>query len=140
MRENMLENIDDFKVSEVCRRFDELKDLGYDEEKMIEDVLFDDDFGYCLEEEVYEIYEYWKKDRNYKETHRKLKMYCVDVSDEGSEFELRFEVNGKIVDRKVEYCMDDVLYDSYEFFKNNCDRVNFDGRFDEFEINISYKY
>jgi hypothetical protein len=65
MRENMLENIDDFKVSEVCRRFDELKDLGYDEEKMIEDVLFDDDFGYCLEEEVYEIYEYWKKDRNY---------------------------------------------------------------------------
>ena len=31
------------------------------------------------------------------------------------------------------------LYDSYDFFKSNCEKLNFDGRFDEFEINISYK-
>ena len=71
---------------------------------------------------------------------RKLKLYCVEVSDDGSEFELRFEVDDEIVDRKTEYSFDDVLIDSYDFFNDNCNRINFDSRFDSFEIDIRYKY
>ena len=57
---------------------------------------------------------------------RKLRMYCVEVSDDGSEFELRFEVDGELVDKKVGYCIDDILYLSYEFFSKNCEKYNFD--------------
>jgi hypothetical protein len=71
---------------------------------------------------------------------RNLKMYCVEISNDGSEFELRFEVDGKVVDRKIEYCFDDILYDSYNFFKENCEKINFDSRFDKFEINLDYSY
>lgn len=59
----LLNNIDDFKVRELCKRFDELSSYGYDEEEMIDDVMDDDNFGHCLEEEIYEVFEYWKKNK-----------------------------------------------------------------------------
>ncbi len=71
---------------------------------------------------------------------RKFKMSCVEVSDDGSEFELRFELNGEIVERKTEYSFDDVLIDSYEFFKTNCEAHNIDTRFDKLEISVSHTY
>ena len=67
-------------------------------------------------------------------------MYCVEVSDDGSEFELRFEVNGELVDKKVGYCIDDILFFSYEFFVKNCEKYNFDIRFDTLNIELNYKY
>ena len=71
---------------------------------------------------------------------RKLRMYCVEVSNDGSEFELRFEVDGELVDKKVEYCIDDVLSESYEFFRRNCEKYNFDSRFDTLSIELNYKF
>ena len=71
---------------------------------------------------------------------RVIKMYCVDVSNDESEFELRFEVGGKVVDKEVVYSFDDVLYISYEFFKKNCEKYNFDGRFDTLEVSINKRY
>ena len=71
---------------------------------------------------------------------RKFKMYCVEISNDGSEFELRFEKDSEIVDRIIEYSFDDVLYDSYNFFNKNCEKYGFDSRFDKLEINIDYKY
>lgn len=71
---------------------------------------------------------------------RKFKMSCVDVSKDGSEFELRFELDGNIVDKKTEYSFDDALIDSYEFFKANCEAHNIDTRFDKLEVEIKHKY
>ena len=71
---------------------------------------------------------------------RAMKMYCVEVSNDGSEFELRFEVDGKIIDRATEYSFDDVLITSAEFFKRNCEKVGFDTRFDRLEIKLDYTY
>jgi hypothetical protein len=71
---------------------------------------------------------------------RNLKMYCVEISNDGSEFELRFEINGEIVEGLMEYSFNDVLIDSYSFFKKNCEKYNFDSRFDKLEIDINYKY
>lgn len=70
---------------------------------------------------------------------RKFRMYFVDVSNDGSEFELRFECNGEVIDKKVEYSVDDILFVSYEFFKKNCEEVGFDSRFDSLSIELNYK-
>ena len=70
---------------------------------------------------------------------RKFRMYFVDVSNDDSEFELRFEYNGEVVDRKIEYCVDDILFESYEFFKKNCKEFGFDSRIDSLSIELNYK-
>jgi hypothetical protein len=66
-------------------------------------------------------------------------MYFVEVSNDGSEFELRFECNGEVIDKQVEYSVDDILIVSYEFFNKNCDEVGFDSRFDSLSIELNYK-
>jgi uncharacterized protein YkuJ len=71
---------------------------------------------------------------------RKMKMYCVDVSPDASEFELRFEVDGKLVDKQTTYSFDDILIISAEFFSRNCEKVGFDGRCDRLEVKIDYTY
>jgi len=70
---------------------------------------------------------------------RNFRMYFVDISNDGSEFELRFECNGEVIDKKVEYSVDDILFVSYEFFKKNCEEVGFDSRFDSLSIELNYK-
>jgi hypothetical protein len=71
---------------------------------------------------------------------RAMKMYCVEVGNDASEFELIFEVDGKIVDRATEYSFDDILITSAAFFKRNCEKVGFDTRFDRLEIKLDYTY
>lgn len=71
---------------------------------------------------------------------REFKCYCVDVSGDGSEFELVFEMNGKVVDKEVYYCMDDVLSSAYDMYRRNCEKYSFDSRFDKLVINISYRF
>ena len=70
---------------------------------------------------------------------RKFRMYMEDVSNDCSEYELIFEINGEVVDKKVEYSVSDCLIDSYEFFKMNCQRYEFDSRFDGMEVNLNFK-
>lgn len=69
---------------------------------------------------------------------RKFRFYMKDVSDDGSEFELVFELDGKIEDVKTEYSVEDCLIDSYDFFYKNCNKYFFDGRFDGLEYNLNF--
>ena len=70
---------------------------------------------------------------------RHFRMYFVDVSNDCSEFELRFERNGEVIDKQVEYSVDDILFVSYEFFKKNCETFGFDSRFDSLSIELHYE-
>ena len=69
---------------------------------------------------------------------RKFKFYMEDVSSDGSEFELIFEIDGKVKDVKTEYSVEDCLIDSYEFFYKNCEKYLFDGRIDGLDFNLKF--
>lgn len=70
---------------------------------------------------------------------RKFRMYVVDISKDDSEFELRFEVDGKVVDKIIGYCIEDILIYSNDFFRVNCEENKFDSRFDSLSIELNYK-
>lgn len=70
---------------------------------------------------------------------REFRMYFVDISNDGSEFELRFECNGEVVNKRVEYSVEDILFESYKFFRVNCEEFGFDSRFDSLSIELNYK-
>jgi hypothetical protein len=62
-----------------------------------------------------------------------------EVSNDGSEFELVFEIDGKVKDVKTEYSVDDCLIDSYEFFHENCEKYEFDGRIDGLDYSLNFR-
>lgn len=70
---------------------------------------------------------------------RKFKFYIEEVSDDGSEFELVFELDGRVKAVKTEYSVEDCLIDSYEFFHVNCEKYWFDGRCDSLEYNLNFQ-
>ena len=70
---------------------------------------------------------------------RKFKFYMEEVSNDGSEFELVFEIDGKVKDIKTEYSVEDCLIDSYEFFHENCEKYEFDGRIDGLDFNLNFQ-
>ena len=70
---------------------------------------------------------------------RKFRMYFVDVSNDGSEFELRFEIDGEVVDKITGNCIEDILIYSPTVFTFNCEKYNFDSRFDSLSIELNYK-
>ena len=70
---------------------------------------------------------------------RKFKFYVEEVSNDGSEFQLIFKIDDRIVDIKTEYCIEDCLIDSYEFFRKNCEKYNFDSRFDSLKVDLSFR-
>ena len=70
---------------------------------------------------------------------RNFRMYVEDVSVDGSEFQLVFELNGKVKDIKTEYCIEDCLIDSEEFFRKNCEKFEFDSRFDRLKVSLNFE-
>ena len=70
---------------------------------------------------------------------RKFKMYFVDISNDGSEFELVFEIDGEVKERKTEYSVEDCLIDCYEFFHKNCEKYEFDGRIDGLDFKLDFQ-
>ena len=70
---------------------------------------------------------------------RKFKFYMEEVSNDGSEFELIFEIDGKFVDKKVCYSVEDCLIDSYDFFHENCEKYLFDGRIDSLDYKLNFQ-
>lgn len=70
---------------------------------------------------------------------RKFRFYMEEVSNDGSEFQLVFEIDGKVKDIKTEYCVEDCLIDSYDFFHENCEKYLFDGRCDGLEYNLNFR-
>ena len=70
---------------------------------------------------------------------RKFRMYVEEVSNDGSEFVLVFKIDDEVFDIKTEYCIEDCLIDSYEFFRKNCEKYNFDSRNDRLEVNLYFR-
>ena len=70
---------------------------------------------------------------------RKFKFYMEEVSNDGSEFVLVLEIDGKVKDIKTEYSVEDCLIDSYDFFYKNCGKYKFDGRCASLEYNLNFK-
>lgn len=70
---------------------------------------------------------------------RKFKFYMVEVGNDGSEFQLVFELDGKIKDIKTEYCVEECLLDSGDFFTKNCEKYLFDTRIDSLDFNLNFK-
>lgn len=70
---------------------------------------------------------------------RKFKIYVEEVGNDGSEFQLIFKIDDKIKDIKTEYSIEDCLIESYDFFRKNCDKYNFDSRSDKLEINLDFQ-
>lgn len=67
----------------------------------------------------------------------KYVIYCEDVSNDKSEFELRCERDGEIVERKDGYyCFEDVMIDCYDFFRMVCDKYLPDTRCDILEVKL----
>ena len=70
---------------------------------------------------------------------RNLRMYVEEVSNDGSEFQLIFKVDDRVVDIKTEYSIEDCLFDSYEFFRKNCEKYEFDSRFDNLKVSLNFE-
>ena len=70
---------------------------------------------------------------------RNFRMYVEEVSNDGSEFQLVFEIDGRVVDIKTEYCIEDCLIDSEEFFRKNCEKYMFDSRFDRLKVSLDFE-
>ena len=70
---------------------------------------------------------------------RKFKIWVEEVSDDCSEFQLIFTFDDKIKDIKTEYSIEDCLYESYEFLRKNCEKYNFDSRFDKLEVKLEFQ-
>lgn len=47
----------------------------------------------------------------------KMKMYCVDVNNDAGSYELIFEVDGKVAEKKFCGAFENVMIDCYDFFK-----------------------
>jgi hypothetical protein len=62
-----------------------------------------------------------------------------EVSNDGSEFELVFEIDGKVKDIRIEYSVEDCLIESYDFFYKNCEKYLFDGRVDSLDYKLNFQ-
>lgn len=71
---------------------------------------------------------------------REFKMYCKEVSNDGSEFELVFEIDEKVVDRQTEFSFQNILIESENFLVRNCEKYDYDSRFDSFEVSLNYSF
>ena len=70
---------------------------------------------------------------------RKFRMYVECGTGEYSDMVgLFFEVAGVIVDKIVDDNIDNLLIESSELYKRNCEKFEFDSRFDRMEIAMRY--
>lgn len=74
---------------------------------------------------------------------RIFKMYCDSGIDKygcvnEDMVSLFFVVDDEIVDSYDSDCIDNILIESYEMYKRNCEKFMFDSRFDRMEIKIDY--
>lgn len=70
---------------------------------------------------------------------RKFKIYVEEAGYDCSELQLIFTIDDKIKDIRTEYCIEDCLIESYEFFRKNCEKYNFDSRSDKLEVNLNFQ-
>jgi hypothetical protein len=70
---------------------------------------------------------------------REFKIYCEEVGNDGSEFKLVFEVNGKVENEEVWYSMDDILLSVGEFYGKCLSEWEYDSRCDSLDVSINYR-
>jgi hypothetical protein len=70
---------------------------------------------------------------------REFKFWVEDVSNDESEFQLLFTLDGKLKGVKTEYSYDDCLIDCYEFWRENCEKYSFDGRIDRMIVEFNFR-
>ena len=58
-----MENLKDYEIERLCQRFNELSEF-LTEDEIVDQVLDDFEFGMFMEEEIYEVFEYWKNKKN----------------------------------------------------------------------------
>ena len=58
-----MENLKDYEIERLCQRFTELNEF-LTEDEIVDQVLDDFEFGMFMEEEIYEVFEYWKTKKN----------------------------------------------------------------------------
>jgi len=71
---------------------------------------------------------------------RKFIVEVVDIDGDKSEYWLVGSLNGEVVRKKVEYCLDDCLIDLYEFQRSFFDDYEVDCRFDSLRIIIDEEF
>ena len=74
-----------------------------------------------------------------KDFRRSFRMYVEEVSNDGSEFQLVFKIDDRIVDVKTEYSIEDCMIGSEQFFRKNCEKYNFDSRFDRLKVSLDFE-
>ena len=67
---------------------------------------------------------------------RKFIIEVVDIDGDKSEYWLVGSLNGEVIRKKVEYCLEDCLIDLYDFQGSIFDDYGVDCRFDSFRIII----
>jgi hypothetical protein len=70
---------------------------------------------------------------------REFKIYYVEVGNDGSEFKLVFEVNGKVEVEEVWYSFDDILLSVGEFYSKYLSEWEYDSRCDSLDVSINYR-
>lgn len=71
---------------------------------------------------------------------QKCRMYSYDISGDGSEFELRFEIDGEIKEAKREYCFENILYSSSVFLSDCCEKYQVDTRYDTLVVELIHRF
>ena len=69
----------------------------------------------------------------------KYVIYCKPNED-GSQFELRCERDGVIVERQTENCFEDVMINCFSFFNRVCEKYWPDTRVDTLFVNLNYQF
>lgn len=70
---------------------------------------------------------------------RKFRIYCIEVGNDGSEFKLVFEVNGKVEYEEVWYSLDDILLSVGKFYSKCLNEWMYDSRNDSLDVSINYR-
>ena len=74
-----------------------------------------------------------------KKMKREFRIYCVEVGNDGSEFKLVFEVDGRVEYEESWGSMDDILLRVGEFYKKCLGEWEYDSRCDSLDVNIRYR-
>jgi hypothetical protein len=69
---------------------------------------------------------------------RKQKMYCVETP--GGEYELVYEINGKVVDRQFSGSFENVMLDCYDFFRRNSEKYELESRVNTLEVKLEHTF
>ena len=76
---------------------------------------------------------------------RKFEMECIKGVNKFGEVDndligLIFSIDGKIVDCEEYDNIGDIISSSYELLHRNCEKYNFDGRFDNLVVKLNYEF